>query len=166
MAASDWKGAIAVLKSAAMRDTRNADIQNYNGYSYRRLREHELAFAHFRQALTLNPRHRAAHQHMGETYLTISNIAAAKKHLAALEGICLIACAEYGDCKATTKLILRQPLISAGGPRGAIRVAANQRLTSACRPFVTSIFSSVELFARKQANPLQCRKCSSASQGC
>ena len=97
MAAGNWSAAIAVLKSAALRDTRNADIQNYIGYSYRRLWEPELAFAHFRQALTVNPRHRAAHQHMGETYLTIGNVAGAKEHLAALEGICLIPCAEYGD---------------------------------------------------------------------
>jgi Flp pilus assembly protein TadD len=67
MAAGDWNGAIAVLKSAALRDPRNADIQNYIGYGYRRLRELELAFAHFRQALTFNPRHRAAHQHLGES---------------------------------------------------------------------------------------------------
>ncbi|MCA6117325.1 hypothetical protein J6524_20980 [Bradyrhizobium sp. WSM 1738] len=86
-----------MLKSALLRDTRNADIQTYIGYSYRRLRELELAFAHFRQALTFNPRHRAAHQHMGETYLTIGNVAAAREHLAALEGICLIPCAEHGD---------------------------------------------------------------------
>jgi hypothetical protein len=33
----DWSGAIALLKSAALRDTRNADIQNYIGYGYRRL---------------------------------------------------------------------------------------------------------------------------------
>jgi Flp pilus assembly protein TadD len=97
MAAGDWKGAIAVLKSAALRDTRNADIQNYIGYSYRRLREPDPAFAHFRQALILNPRHRAAHQHMGETYLAIGNLAAAEEHLAALERVCLIACDEYGD---------------------------------------------------------------------
>src|SRR5215813_9849861 len=97
MAAGDWNGAIAVLKSAALRDPRNADIQNYIGYSYRRLRELEPAFAHFRQALILNPRHRAAHQHMGETYLTIGNLAAAEEHLATLERICLIACDEYGD---------------------------------------------------------------------
>ena len=104
MAAGDWNGAIAVLKSAALRDTRNADIQNYIGYSYRRLREPEPAFAHFRQALTINPRHRAAHQHLGETYLTIGNVAAAKEHLAALERICLIPCAEYGDLqRAITK---------------------------------------------------------------
>jgi tetratricopeptide (TPR) repeat protein len=97
MAAGDWNGAIAALKSAALRDPRNADIQNYIGYGYRRLRELESAFAHFRQALTFNPRHRAAHQHMGEAYLTIGNLAAAEGHLAALERICLIPCNEYGD---------------------------------------------------------------------
>jgi tetratricopeptide (TPR) repeat protein len=97
MAANDWSGAIAMLKSAALHDPRNADIQNYIGYSYRRLRELEPAFAHFRRALTFNPRHRAAHQHMGEAYLTIGNLAAAEEHLAALERICLIPCDEYGD---------------------------------------------------------------------
>jgi tetratricopeptide (TPR) repeat protein len=97
MAAGDWNGAIAVLKSAALRDPRNADIHNYIGYGYRRLRELEPAFAHFRRALTFNPRHRAAHQHMGEAYLTIGNLAAAEEHLAALERICLIPCDEYGD---------------------------------------------------------------------
>ena len=80
-----------------MRDTRNADIQNYIGYSYRRLRELEPAFAHFRQALTINPRHRAAHEHMGEAYLTVGNLPAAQEHLAALERICLIPCNEQGD---------------------------------------------------------------------
>jgi tetratricopeptide (TPR) repeat protein len=104
MAAGDWSGAIAVLKSAALRDPRNADIQNYIGYGYRRLRELEPAFAHFRRALTINPRHRAAHQHIGETYLAIGNLAAAEEHLAALEGICLIPCDEYGDLqRAITK---------------------------------------------------------------
>ena len=49
------------------------------------------------QALTFNPRHRAAHQHRGEAYLTIGNLAAAEEHLAALERICLIPCDEYGD---------------------------------------------------------------------
>ena len=97
LAAGDLRGAIEVLKSAALRDTRNADIQNYIGYGYRRLRELEQAFAHFRRALTLNPRHRAAHQHMGEAYLMIGDFTAAEEHLAALERICLIPCDEYGD---------------------------------------------------------------------
>jgi tetratricopeptide (TPR) repeat protein len=99
MAAGDWNGAIAVLESAALRDPRNADIQNYIGYSYRRLRALEPALAHFRHALDLNPRHRAAHQHMGEAYLTNGNLAATEEHLAALERICLIPCDEYGDLR-------------------------------------------------------------------
>src|SRR5262245_37027586 len=39
--AEDWNGAIAMLKSAALRDPRNADIRNYIGYGYRRLRKME-----------------------------------------------------------------------------------------------------------------------------
>jgi tetratricopeptide (TPR) repeat protein len=85
MAAGDWNAAIAALKSAALRDPGNADIQNYIGYAYRRLRQLEPAFAHYRQALEFNPRHRAAHEHMGEAYLALGNLADAEQHLAALE---------------------------------------------------------------------------------
>src|SRR6266496_5837919 len=35
--AEDWNGALAALKLAALRDPRNADIENYLGYAYRRL---------------------------------------------------------------------------------------------------------------------------------
>jgi tetratricopeptide (TPR) repeat protein len=64
MAAGDWNGAIAVLKSAALRDPRNADIQNYIGYSYRRLRELEPAFRAFSAGADLQsapPRGTSAH---------------------------------------------------------------------------------------------------------
>src|ERR1700737_2503613 len=37
LVAEDWNGAITALKLAALRDPRNADIQNYTGYAYRRL---------------------------------------------------------------------------------------------------------------------------------
>jgi hypothetical protein len=47
LVAEDWDGAIAVLKSAALRDPRNADIQNYIGYSYRRLRQMGPAIRHY-----------------------------------------------------------------------------------------------------------------------
>jgi len=65
LAAGDWQGAIAALKLAALRDPRNPDLQNYIGYAYRRLGQLEPAFAHYRLALTLDPRHRAAHGHLG-----------------------------------------------------------------------------------------------------
>jgi Flp pilus assembly protein TadD len=66
--AGDWKGAINALTSAGLRDDRNADIQNYLGYAHRRLRELDPAMLHYQRALTLNPRHRSAHEHLGEAY--------------------------------------------------------------------------------------------------
>lgn len=97
LAAEDWSGAIASLKLAALRDPRNADIQNYIGYAYRRLRQPGPAMEHYQAALMFNPRHRSAHGHLGELYLVLREPAQAEVHLAALERICLIPCAEFGD---------------------------------------------------------------------
>ena len=99
IAAKDWTAAIGPLSSAALRDTRNADIQNYLGYAYRQSGQLELAFTHYRRALALNPRHRGAHEYVGEAYLIVGDLAKAEEHLAALERICLIPCEEYADLK-------------------------------------------------------------------
>ena len=97
--ARDWNSAIKSLSSAALRDTRNADIQNYLGYAYRNAGQMDLAFKHYERALQLNPRHRGAHEYVGEAYLLVDNLSKAEEHLAALEKICLIPCEEYGDLK-------------------------------------------------------------------
>jgi tetratricopeptide (TPR) repeat protein len=97
--AGDWNGAIKVLTSARLRDDRNADIQNYLGYAYRRLRQLDEAMRHYQQALKLNPRHRGAHEHLGEAYLVQGDLTKAREQLVALERICLIPCQEYDDLK-------------------------------------------------------------------
>jgi Flp pilus assembly protein TadD len=93
----DWPAAIRALSSAALRDTRNADIQNYLGYAYRHTGQMDLAFGHYRRALQLDPRHRGAHEYTGEAYLMVNDLAKAEEHLAALEKICLIPCEERDD---------------------------------------------------------------------
>ena len=95
--AKDWATAIRVLSSAALRDTRNADIQNCLAYAYRNSGDMPLAFRHYNRALELNPRHRGAHEYIGEAYLMMGNLAKAEEHLAALRKICLIPCEETGD---------------------------------------------------------------------
>jgi tetratricopeptide (TPR) repeat protein len=95
--AGDWEAAIKALTNAGLRDARNADIQNYLGYAYRRLRKFGPAMRHYQLALTLNPRHRSAHEHLGEASLAQGDLARAKEHLAALQRICLIPCNEYND---------------------------------------------------------------------
>ena len=97
--AKDWPTAIRALSSAALRDTRNADIQNYLGYAYRHTGQMDQAFKHYERALELNSRHRGAHEYIGEAYLMTNELAKAEAHLAALEKICLIPCEEYEDLK-------------------------------------------------------------------
>src|SRR5262249_50887346 len=97
--AADWDGAIAVLKSAALRDPRNADIQNYIGYAYRRLRQMGPAMRRLQQALVVNPRPRSAHEHLREAHLVPGDPGPASQQLAHLEDICLIGCEEYDDLK-------------------------------------------------------------------
>jgi Flp pilus assembly protein TadD len=97
IAAKDWNAAIKSLSSAALRDTRNADIQNHLGYAYRNSGQLDLAFQHYSRALQLNPRHRGAHEYAGEAYLLAGNLAKAEEHLAALRRICVIPCEEYAD---------------------------------------------------------------------
>jgi tetratricopeptide (TPR) repeat protein len=82
-----------------MRDPLNADMQNYIGYSYRRLRQLGPAIGHYQQALILNPSHRGAHEHLGEAYLVLGEPTKAEQHLAALENLCLLPCAEYDDLR-------------------------------------------------------------------
>jgi len=92
--AEDWNGAIAALKLAFLRDPRNADIQNYIGYAYRRLRQLGPAMGHYQQALMFNPRHREAREHLAELYLMLGEPTKAEEHLAALKEVCVIPCDE------------------------------------------------------------------------
>ena len=83
-----------------MREPQNADIQNFLGYAYRNLNQLDLAFVHYKRAIELNPRHRGAHEYIGEAYLMTNNLPKAQEHLVALEKICLLPCEEFEDLKA------------------------------------------------------------------
>lgn len=98
--AKDWRAAVKALSAAALRDTRNADIQNYLGFAHRHLGEMTRAFAHYERALQLNPRHRGAHEYAGEAALLAGDLPRAQRHLAALKSICVLPCEEYDDLKA------------------------------------------------------------------
>jgi Flp pilus assembly protein TadD len=93
----NWGEAVRLFKRAEMRNPDHADLQNILGFSYRNLKQYELAFKHYRRAIELDPRHRGAHEYIGETYLITGDLASAEKHLAALKGICLLPCDEMRD---------------------------------------------------------------------
>jgi len=95
--ARDWASAVERFKRAAVRHPENADVQNFIGYSYRNLKNYELAFTHYKRAIELDPRHRGAHEYIGETYLLVGDMAGAERHLKALREICLLGCEEMKD---------------------------------------------------------------------
>jgi tetratricopeptide (TPR) repeat protein len=95
--AKDWSGAVAKLKMSERRNPDSADLQNYLGYSYRNLKQYDLAFMHYKRAIAIDPRHRGAHEYIGEAYLMTGDLASAQKHRELLQGICLLGCDELTD---------------------------------------------------------------------
>ena len=93
----DWDRAAYHLEIAARAEPANADTQNLLAYAYRNQKKLDLAFKHYREALRLDPKHRGAHEYIGEAYLMRGDKAKAQEHLAALERICGRGCEEYQD---------------------------------------------------------------------
>lgn len=93
----DWAEAARLFQRAEIRHPDHADLQNILGFSYRNMKQFDLAFKHYRRAIELDPRHRGAHEYIGETYLLTGDLAGAQRHLAALKEICLLPCDELND---------------------------------------------------------------------
>ena len=99
--ASDWTGATDVLQKAVARDPSNADYHNLLAYSIRKgpNPNMDLVFKHYGEALRINPKHRDAHEYIGEAYLMVGNVGKAKEHLAALDKLCFLPCGPFRDLK-------------------------------------------------------------------
>jgi Flp pilus assembly protein TadD len=98
--AQDWQQAVERLRKAAAAEPNNADIQNWLGFANRKLGQMEAAFSAYGEALRLDPRHKNAHEYIGEAYLLVGNVAKAEQHLAELEKLCTpIPCEEYKQLK-------------------------------------------------------------------
>lgn len=95
--AGDAAAALPRLQQALKRFPEHADVHNELGFTYRRLKQLDQAFVHYRRALEINPLHRGAHEYIGEAYLIVGNQPAAERHLAALRSICVLPCEELRD---------------------------------------------------------------------
>ncbi len=95
----DWNAAIASFGKVAAKDPKNADAQNWLGYANRMTGRVDLALKHYTEALRLEPRHRGAHEYIGEAYLMKDDLARAKEHLAQLDRLCFFGCTELTDLK-------------------------------------------------------------------
>ena len=97
--AGDFNSALGKFQSALRRFPEATDLHNELGFTYRKLHQMDKAFEHYERALAIDPRHRGAHEYIGEAYLMVGDMANAEKHLAELRSICLMPCEELDDLR-------------------------------------------------------------------
>ena len=100
-ARQDWTGAQSILQEGLSRSPSNPEYHNLYAYSVRKGANPDmnLVFKHYNEALRIDPKHRAAHEYVGEAYLMVGNLPKAKEHLSVLDKLCFFPCAEFSDLK-------------------------------------------------------------------
>ena len=97
----DWAAARTAMENGLRANPENADYHNLLAYSIRKgpNPDMSLVFKHYNEALRIDPKHKQAHEYLGEAYLQVGNVAKAKEHLAQLDKLCFFPCVEYTDLK-------------------------------------------------------------------
>jgi tetratricopeptide (TPR) repeat protein len=93
--------AIPLLNAYVARVSSDADAENLLGYANRKAGNVQVAFTHYNRALQLDPKHKDAHEYIGEAYLMTGNLAKAEEHLKILDRLCVFSCDQYRDLKAS-----------------------------------------------------------------
>lgn len=100
----DWEAAIRHFSRVTDRPAYSADAYNWIGYATRNLGKYREALTPYHRALEINPRHRGAHEYIGETYLLLDDVPKAEAHLAELRKLCpMMACEELKDLEAAIR---------------------------------------------------------------
>jgi tetratricopeptide (TPR) repeat protein len=101
VAKSDWPRARELAREAVVKNPSSADYHNLYAYSLRMgdKPEMDLVFKHYNEALRLDPKHRAAHEYLGEALLQTGNLEKAKEQLRTLDNLCFFACKEHSMLK-------------------------------------------------------------------
>jgi tetratricopeptide (TPR) repeat protein len=84
----DWPAAVTAMEKAVAANPSSPDAHNWLGFAHRKLGQFDASFAAYAEALRLDPKHRGAHEYIGEAYLMTRQLAKAEAHLAELEKIC------------------------------------------------------------------------------
>ena len=99
IAQKDWKSAVVTLEKYTKANPTDADGFNLLGYSLRNAKRYPEAIQNYQEALRLDPKHRGAHEYLGQAYVQTKELDKARALLSNLEKICGTTCEEYRDLK-------------------------------------------------------------------
>lgn len=91
--------AVTTLEATLKALGQDPDILTYLGFANRKLRRFDVAEQHYRQALAIEPDHRAATEYYGELMVERGDREGAKVMLARLERNCAFGCAEADELR-------------------------------------------------------------------
>ncbi len=86
--AEKYKDAIELLKKVVDKEPKKADAWNYLGYSQRKTGQTGDALKSYTAALDIDPKHKGAHEYLGELYLMTDNLPKAEETLKKLQALC------------------------------------------------------------------------------
>jgi tetratricopeptide (TPR) repeat protein len=91
--------AIPPLNAYLARKPDDADAWNELAHAYRKSGDLANAFKGFARALQIDPKHRNAHEYLGEAYLQAGDLARAEAELRTLDSLCFLPCEQHKDLK-------------------------------------------------------------------
>ena len=97
--ANEYAKAIPLLEGVVSRESKNANAYNWLAYATRKNGNPSASLPLYQKALAIDPKHRGAHEYIGEAYLMLDNLPKAKEHLRALSSLCFLPCSEHRDLK-------------------------------------------------------------------
>ena len=99
----NYPAAIRLFEAVVAKDDRNANAYNWLAYSTRQSGDAAKAIPIYEKALVIDPKHRGAHEYIGEAFLVLGDLPKAKQHLAILDKLCFLPCEEYSDLKKAVR---------------------------------------------------------------
>jgi tetratricopeptide (TPR) repeat protein len=98
--------AITVL--AAAKDKTDPRILNYLGYSHRKQGRVLVGLGYYREAIRSDPNYTLVREYMGEAYLQLGDVAAAREQLSEIENRCGKGCSEYTELSGQIDAYVRK----------------------------------------------------------
>ena len=96
----DWAQVAVSMDAYIKRKPDDADAWTQLGHAQRQTGKVEPALESYDKALKINPKHRGAHEYLGEAYLQMGDLPRAEQELQVLNKLCFFPCEEYSDLKA------------------------------------------------------------------
>jgi tetratricopeptide (TPR) repeat protein len=104
--AKDFPAALVELKKL-VQTHEHADVYNLMGFALRKTGDFANSLTFYKKALDYDPKHKSAHEYLGELYVETKQLAKAREHLKILTELCPQGCEERED--------LEKAIAAAGG---------------------------------------------------